>query len=1506
MSNRILSISNPIVQGIVTVENGTFPVAGVTIVAMMPLGPRAASTCQDELQLGRAVTDSDGAFVLEVEDQDPEVARWACAIRNCAEFEFQVVCLDEGTQLHRSGLLSYAEGMSLEITLREPERAPAHEDWEELGQRLTDSQTVRLDDIAAELATLAPRGLFRTWSVERRLSVLGRLEQALLDPSNQFEQANVQLRFAQLADEAKVVQLRERLRDVPELLRTLDVVLERTGQIGGWSELHPPAHVDSFKRGDYLEGVNHYIDQPGQFPDIIGGFESPTIGYRDYLRDGWADNQRFEHVLGQTNDVEVASRATMIQRLNNRFHQDFESSDTSEVPANRICIGIMLKMLAAPSGSGYGFGIAPAAILPQDTLSDRDYLDYLISLTGEDLEELEKRYRVNLRRSDLALSSPVQQNIDTLQRFFTDSHQSILDPFVIKPDRKPQTAEPLISVFPIEGAGPFFLEYEEWLAREEPFYPENHYDPRATYWWNVEQAVREAAFAKTVPLAQFLNSPKPHVPGGSNHELMKWQWVRNHLELQDIIYGAHNDARSLNYVAAEQKYAHARALAGELRAFLEEDWDYLTKTFVNWDYRPATIATRQKKADVSTMHKLRQYEASYHLYIGLHRLPGGTTHDVLTDGTGKFTDISAKWWGDRPDLFPEPGYRSTVAYLIDHLFYRLLPACLSEMQLAQGKYAEAVWQLVGREGIFQQTPRWLPGPAGFHVFTAAVEDKAFDGLGGRYWRRKDGPLPLPYASWSDRTEPPPPEPTSSLPTNRAELGYYKLKLGNAALEWADVLYRSNQPENIMRARELYKAVLFLHGEDPEITPTWDRRGPIMPPFPWKKSKRNPAIVSQVNRGRLGLVQFDAGLNYYGLSPAHVPPVRYRALKEAADRFAAGARGAQSDFLSYMQQLDQATVAEMQARTMIAKANAAIGIAQEQQKIAEFHVGEVQKQVDAINAQIAAKKAEIAKADSFFEQFKSFMGGMKDSVGKLGELAFAGESEAEAATAQNLSTGDILKLGYKVGSATGVLNGATQALGGAAGVAGPFGAFLYAGVTSMQSMADAIAKRAGELKHLETVALPAAKALLQLKNRDVTIAQLSQAIAKADWQLGNDLLAHFATRLHNRAFLVSMAEFSNRLMRRYLDLAGRTAWTAERALAFEQDRDLGIIAFDYFPRNLRGVSGADLLQLHLAELEAARIQGLTQTIPVKQTVSLAREFPVEFGQLKKTGFCRFATSEAPLRLVHPGVYGYRVRNVTVAAAYTDAIQPHRGLFSNQGVSVVSREKPGSAHMLVRYPDALPLSEFRMRNDMWVFDLPDETLLPFEGSGIETVWELMLSKVGNPNGFESLTDVFITFDMRASYSAHLAQQHSSAMPTSATRAILLSAKAANPGVLAKFREDGGAVKLSFDLAKLAKNPNEKNRKTLNFALAAVGVDDDPFVATFASDNPGQDEEITFEKALALSNAGALANGGVALPLNTFVGVDLDQAFEIEIDADDNPAVDLTRLADVLMLVEYSTDF
>jgi hypothetical protein len=119
------------------------------------------------------------------------------------------------------------------------------------------------------------------------------------------------------------------------------------------------------------------------------------------------------------------------------------------------------------------------------------------------------------------------------------------------------------------------------------------------------------------------------------------------------------------------------------------------------------------------------------------------------------------------------------------------------MQLAQGKYAEARLAAGRTKRDLSADSALAARPCRLPHLHRGGHRAGFKGVGGAFFRGPNGQLP--YASWSDQMEAPPPDPTISLPTNRAELGYYKLKLGNAALEWADALYRSNQPESIMRA-----------------------------------------------------------------------------------------------------------------------------------------------------------------------------------------------------------------------------------------------------------------------------------------------------------------------------------------------------------------------------------------------------------------------------------------------------------------------------------------------------------------------------------------------------------------------------------------------------------------------------------------------------------------------------------------------------------------------------------
>jgi hypothetical protein len=467
----------------------------------------------------------------------------------------------------------------------------------------------------------------------------------------------------------------------------------------------------------------------------------------------------------------------------------------------------------------------------------------------------------------------------------------------------------------------------------------------------------------------------------------------------------------------------------------------------------------------------------------------------------------------------------------------------------------------------------------------------------------------------------------------------------------------------------------------------------------------------------------------------------------------------------------------------------------------------------------------------------------------------------------------------------------------------FGVFAYASYTSMESMADAYAKRDGELKGLQTTALDAANAQVRLKQRDVAVAQYESQIAAADLEFANTLFRFQQDRFLNAGFWNKLTLFANRLMRRYVELGASTAWMAERALAFEQNRAINVIKLNYLPVALRGVTGTDRLLADLAELEANRTQGTRFTTPVKHTISLAREFPIAFGQLKKTGNCRFRTRERDLRAAYPGTFAYRIRGITVAVSDAEGAAP-RGILRNGGVSIVSAEDLTNK-VLVRYPDALALSEFRLHDDLFVYGLPGETLMQFEGSGFETDFELEFPIESNPRGLRSLADVVVTFDTNAYYSDAVAAKEAAQPLVDATRSIMLAASSLDPKGLDTLKATSGPAKITFDPTKLALPLQETKRQVANVAIICVGKTTKKYDATLTASKSAKSATFNIEEGIAMSNAGALQGTAAALPLNALVGLNMNQPFLLEIDRS-GVAAELKQLFDVVLYIEYIATF
>lgn len=1492
-------MSSLLLTGEIGYAEHSYKIAGVTVLAELPVNFEGMPglTLPHPLILGRSVTDAEGRFTIEYTPAESETSFTCLASCHGAT----VRCFDvDQRELFKFTQVRPVGEETLLLNLPDLDLNQYDLPLQELATCMEEYQIVHLDQLARELSTMSPRGVFSNWSVEHRLLVLEALENSLLDPDGMLNEFGFRPKLRQLVDPEKRDALRRDImqQDSMQLVEAFDKAIDLSYLVEGNLTHRPvPVHPAPIRDNDLVQGVHKFIGKKfgdsvakweRDYLDIFPWYRDPIQSYRDYLLEIWrkkAANQLKGQTLNETGAV---------QQLQNRFHQDFRTRGTTSEPVNKLLSEILKKILLAPAGSGFGFALPVADIEEQGELSHREYLDYLINLTGKSQEELEKRYRLNLSRSDLDTSTPVQLNIETLQRFFTDSFQSLYDPHNILPPLA-GNGHTIINEYTYrhQQHGPFFLQYEEWLEREEPFYGENYFDLRSTFFLYHDPAERTSLFNRTQPLDAFANNNQlkskyrparlpATIPHSRKEEILS-QWARMLLEVQDRLNAAHRDFFGGFYGEAENKYSALLKLVFEL----EREAGGLVDTELGV-YNVPAVASWQRSFKIKDPDTLKEFEQKYHL-------------SFRTSLSG---NMGVSWTSSDVNI-------AKVPYLVDLLYYRLIPFCIAESRLAQGKFREAIQGggiTLAVSSIHHRTvEKGLSQIARFKVWTGPTPVEPGSKKTPQsevWWPLIENTGSLPYATDYGMDKPETWEGDYfHFPANKTETAFYKLKLGEALLEWADTLYRTDQPESKARARELYKGVLFLHGEDPQISPRWDTRGFGKLPFDFFEIKRNPAISIQINRARIGFDQLNAGLNYYGFPPDFLPPVRYRILKEAALKFAASAKSAQNDYLSYMQKYEQSVIDQMTAQNMVEKASYAIQIAAEQVELVDFAVGEAEKQVVNVKAQIEAKRKEIKDADGFFEQVKSFFGGMKDAAVGLGK-SFLGEMETGAAAGG--AGGMDWKAMYKVVSSKGATGASAAGLTGGMALMAGYGAFAYAGYMSMSSMADAAAKRGGELKALETVALPAARKMVELKKRERNIASLQKAIAEADYNFGKRLLAFYDYRFLNKAFWQQLSAFTNRLMRRYIDLGGKTAWYAERALSFEINKEIRLVSFDYFPRALRGVTGVDTLQLHLSELEATRIYSLSQTIPVKHSWSLAKDFPLALGQLKKNGICQFTTSQQSFNTIYPGVYGYRLRCVSIGVTYADEFMPHKGMITNNGFSLVSDNK-GQLNRLLRYPDALPLSEFNMRGDMLVYELPDETLLPFEGSGIDTQWELSLARIGNFSSLENLTDVLITFDMRASYSAALQAKHQTLLPTKWNKSLLLSGKEIDLKKFMKFKKDGGLLEIRFDPAHVADNVLEKDRTISLLGMIMGGTNGAPVVASLRADKDNVAVDFDFDHGVALTNSGFLngSNGGVSLPLNPITGLSANQELVFEIDAAENPGIDFSDLADIQLYVEYEAE-
>ena len=892
------------------------------------------------------------------------------------------------------------------------------------------------------------------------------------------------------------------------------------------------------------------------------------------------------------------------------------------------------------------------------------------------------------------------------------------------------------------GSAPFFLRFDEWLARQQPFFAENLFALRtqvtgvAKGTWLTEARKKFLEYHKGLPGTQSLT---PY-----NGYFASMDEVHQSATFL-LAYGA-ADAKLVELVQAIDKsqFATAARLADEAERLLNaaapsphsgEDWE--PELSVGNFPRPLSLA-RRRKAKVANITQLT-----------------GTSGTYPPDGFERFFELA------RPeDLWLDVVHfriaRDQATRLRVYQLRFVLPMLRATVRSGLGDLPGAVDILAGVTGFYigigmLGTPAGMvkhPDAIAAHTRVVAGRLRWSDQLGDRPYtarlmyddeRQLDGPFSLTPQSRSgyEVLKPDPPL------LHPLEERYARIVQADALLAWGEALYRSDDAASLERARELYKAVVFLHGKDPRTS----AYRPFQLELPWFGLVENPRVRNQLDRARLALQQLEAGLNFYGYNDEAVPTLRYDTLVDAAQRWATGAKSAQTDYLAYLGRVEQLDLDLLAAKAQERRARATVAIAAEQVGIAKAGVVVAKKLVSDVEKLIAAKQSEIEDANSLFSQFKDYFSGMKSSVSSMVDI---GKSTSEGWTSLSTSgVGDALGLGEQ-GAGTGAAGAGSQSVGlgsamGGLAVVGGFAAFAVLSTTTLQGMADAATKRDGELMALKNEALPAAQAAVRVQERNVAIAELQAEIAATDFAYARDLVNYQNERFLNRDFWDALAGVARRSLHRYLDLAGQAAWFAERALAYRLATPVRVIRIGYFDPRMRDVGGVDRLALDLAELEALRLGAARVTVPLARTYSLARDLPLAFGQLKASARCTFTLTDDDLVAAHPGTFAHRIRAVDVAVDTPGTVVPARGILTNSGFSLLRRASGAARVPLLRFADAYPVSEFRLRSDLALYGLPGEQLLPFEGAAFTTTWTLELPEAANPVGLHRVTDVRITFDL-----------------------------------------------------------------------------------------------------------------------------------------------------------------
>lgn len=307
--------------------------------------------------------------------------------------------------------------------------------------------------------------------------------------------------------------------------------------------------------------------------------------------------------------------------------------------------------------------------------------------------------------------------------------------------------------------------------------------------------------------------------------------------------------------------------------------------------------------------------------------------------------------------------------------------------------------------------------------------------------------------------------------------------------------------------------------------------------------------------------------------------------------------------------------------------------------------------------------------------------------------------------------------------------------------------------------------------------------IRIGNQQVSIAEdhvrvvgQEREIAEMQHDHARDTVEFLTTKFTNLELYDWMSGVMEGVYSFFLQQATATARLAENQLAFERQQiPPAYIQADYWEApaedgagagtsgqaiDRHGLTGSARLLQDIYQLDQYAFETDRRKQQLVKVLSLASVDPFAFQRFRETGVLPFETPMETFDRDFPGHYLRLIKRVRVSVIAL--IPPGEGIkatLSATGLSRVVIRSNGlfQQSLIRRPPESVSLSS--PSNATGLFELTPqspELLLPFEGMGVATNWELRMPRASNPFDYSTIADVLVAIEYTALDSFDYRQQ------------------------------------------------------------------------------------------------------------------------------------------------------